>query len=1037
MTSNTHSTFRGRAFDLKSLPPTDSISGYADAPRTDFDETQREGSDTYDVTTGDSSKLSKEGKHASTSDRATTPIHGEGPFSSHIDGSLTLESATHKPSDDEIGGSEPVKELGSPDGGDDSRTESRLVREPAAHPPYIHPISPHDAASIQPSVLKELVPEKQSGSARNVHLPPHEVQQVQGEHLDRESDDGKEHGTSILTKGQALPHGLTPPTSEEDWDRRSNEGKRQHSENQPRPVGASDSQTGTARAEILDGTVPTPDEQLRLEEAQSIQSPQAPEGADPKVLQSMPPPASSSSQFVNDTMIADAVTGVSNMGDDINMREEHGSQDDPLLKHLSGLRDPALAGMSGDSSKDLTLSRRPPMRIDTGITRVSDSSATAAGKSEAILMSTPSESTITGKPPSTVGSVQSPPERMTTRVSSGALRHKSVSEILGETPKITPTQTEKGLFVRESGDSRREDEHALQTPKSASSFPSPDPATFKRRLSELKEKERSKLSTVVFASSRNPDSTQAEYLEEDEQLKKDRDYLLTLFHFQVASPPRAHHLNSLVKSARKTLTTADHLTDFHERQACRVLNKIYELQSRNCWSLRQIERSVEPRRPITHWDVLLGEAKWMRTDFREERKWKIAAAKFTADACAVWVACDPEERKSLQIKARPPPATVNSDPNPAPTPDLVHSVDDDASEATDDECMRDPGSAPAAIFSLPPEMFIFGLNRSPMAEKLLQELPLYQPSAELQKAALHPSDYESDAVWKKDLVAISKYAEGKIVPISKSVRGRVISEAEGPPRKRSRFDYQQADLRQSIPRLPSDIESERILEPEQDDVALFDPEQQHIRDRIHSGHAFRPPSEHAMPSQSFFESRSSSQWTQAEDEELRRIVKEYSYNWSLISSSMTFPSMFSSGAERRTPWECFERWISLEGLPVEMAKINYFRAYHQRLQAAQRTVENNQIVQQQQQGGNPAQVPLRRRTTQPHSVDRRKDQRHLHLIDAMRKLAKKRETAASKQAQGMLLSWKMIFILPAAQRAYGVRANLYNSCKCSRIAEGS
>ena len=932
---------------------------------------------------------------------ATALAPGDGPLPCLTGGSSTPELASEKLSNAERRSLKPVKELESSDNGDDSRTNSRLSRELGVHPSDTHTISSDDAASTQPSVLKELVAEQRSGAAPDVHLPPQEVQEDRLEHLDRETDDAKEHGGSIPDKGQALAHGLTPPISEEDWDRRSNEGKGQHGENQPLPTRTLISQTNLARPETLSRPVPTPDEQLRLEEAQSIHLSQAPEGANSKGFQSMPPPASLSSQFINDTMIdGNAVSGMSSMNDEISTKEEHGRQDDPLLRHINGLRDPAFAGMSGDSSKDLTLSRRPPMRIDTGVSTTSDSSSAAVSKSEAIPMPAPSEIATAGRPPSAVGNAQSAPERMTTRVSSGALRHKSVSEILGETPKITPTQTEKGPFSRESGDSRREDEHALQTPKSASSFPSPDPATFKRRLSELKEKERSKLSTVVFTSSRNPDSTQAEHSEEDDQLKKDRDYMLTLFHFQVASPPRAHQLNSLVKGAHKTLTTADHLTDFHERQACRVLNKIYELQSRNCWSLRQIERSVEPRRPITHWDVLLGEAKWMRTDFREERKWKMAAAKFTADACAVWVACDSEERKSLQIRVRPQPIK-KSDPSSAPTPDLVHFADDEASEVTDDECMRNPGSAPAAIFSLPPEMFVFGLNRSPMAEKLLQELPLYQPGAELQKAALHPSDYESDAAWKRDLVPISKYAEGKIVPISKSAPGRVISEAEGPPRKRSRFDYLQADLRPPISRLPSDVDFERVLEPEQDDVALFDPEQQHIRDRIHTGHAFRPPSEHAMPSQSFFESRSSSQWTQAEDEELRRIVKEYSYNWSLISSSMTFPSMFSSGAERRTPWECFERWISLEGLPVEMAKINYFRAYHQRLQAAQRTVENNQLAQQQQQGGNPAQLPLRRRTTQPHSVDRRKNQRHLHLIDAMRKLAKKRETAASKQAQGM------------------------------------
>jgi chromatin modification-related protein VID21 len=111
--------------------------------------------------------------------------------------------------------------------------------------------------------------------------------------------------------------------------------------------------------------------------------------------------------------------------------------------------------------------------------------------------------------------------------------------------------------------------------------------------------------------------------------------------------------------------------------------------------------------------------------------------------------------------------------------------------------------------------------------------------------------------------------------------------------------------------------------------------------------------------------------------------------------------MFSSGAERRTPWECFERWISLEGLPAEMSKTQYFRAYHSRLQAAQKTHEAQQQALQQNQGSNTPHLPMRRRSTQPHLVDRRKNDKHLRMLEAMRKLAKKRETALHKQQHGM------------------------------------
>ncbi|KAJ5725691.1 Chromatin modification-related protein eaf1 [Penicillium malachiteum] len=155
-----------------------------------------------------------------------------------------------------------------------------------------------------------------------------------------------------------------------------------------------------------------------------------------------------------------------------------------------------------------------------------------------------------------------------------------------------------------------------------------------------------------------------------------------------------------------------------------------------------------------------------------------------------------------------------------------------------------------------------------------------------------------------------------------------------------------------------------------------------------------------MPSVGFFESRQSSQWTMSEDDELRRLVKEYSYNWSLISSCLSSPSLFTSGAERRTPWECFERWVGLEGLPADMSKTQYFRAYHQRLETAQRTVlaqqQAAQQQQQQQQQANNGQ-PQPPCSPPDNTAVARRSSRHLALLDGMRKLAKKRETMLQKQ----------------------------------------
>jgi chromatin modification-related protein VID21 len=85
-----------------------------------------------------------------------------------------------------------------------------------------------------------------------------------------------------------------------------------------------------------------------------------------------------------------------------------------------------------------------------------------------------------------------------------------------------------------------------------------------------------------------------------------------------------------------------------------------------------------------------------------------------------------------------------------------------------------------------------------------------------------------------------------------------------------------------------------------------------------------------------------------------------------------------------------------------MSKTQYFRTYQGRLEQANKTVfaqyQAQQQLQQQTQGQTPAQ-PRRRPTTTPIRVERRRENRHLAIIDGMRKLARKRESAAHKQAE--------------------------------------
>lgn len=880
------------------------------------------------------------------------------------------------------------------------------VRQDGISPSAVLPKSSDDAGSLPQSTAGNIVAEQIPGAARTVHLPPRHVQEQRRE----DADGGAEKSTSVsanLSVGDEHPY-LTPDESKKS-DSTPTVARRSSQDLGDADVDSHRSHDSILRAQMeiarkdaaSAGVPATPDEQLLQEEAHAMQLSDLPS----TVLQApqedvMNPVSEQQSAVTNDLDLenapASSMMGAETQDKAVDEKQNHDEADMPT----PGIRDNSFPGMTGSLSRDLTFSRRPPMRIDTTVAPVKDSLHSLPGRktmTAGMTPFTPSETATSTKSGPSTSQIHSPPERMTTRVSSGALRHKSVSEILGETPRHSSFQTEKGSSDKAAHEIPTE-EHALHSPRSAVSITSPDSAAFKQRLNEIKDKGRSKLSTVVFARQQHPNVTRnGDVLHNHQDSVSDghaepKDYFLSLFAAQATTAPASLALHSLVVSAHKTLTTAEQYIDSQEQQDCRVLQKIYQLQHTNRWSLRQTERSVEPGRPKAHWDVLLSQMKWMRMDFREERKWKLAAAKSIADACAEWIASSSEGRALLQVKLRPL-RTRQESRSTAETPDLIPSAEDD-SDITDFEIPElevGKRGAPASLFSLPPDMFIFGLDQTPVTEKILSELPLYRPSMQIEDIVLQQTSDDAEDEWKKPIIPVSKFVEGKI-----------ITQDHGPPRKKSRYDHSR---KQDSPPLGasqySRVEEEERdeLAPEEDGVALFRPENKHIRDRIHAGHAFRPPTEHLMPPQSFFESRLASQWTQAEDDELRRLIREYAFNWSLISSCLSSSSLFSSGPERRTPWECFERWISLEGLPGDMSKTQYFKAYHTRLQQAQRSYEAQQQALQQHQGNN-GQLPLRRRTTLPFLVERRKNNKHLHLVDAMRKLAKKRETAVHKQQHG-------------------------------------
>ena len=63
------------------------------------------------------------------------------------------------------------------------------------------------------------------------------------------------------------------------------------------------------------------------------------------------------------------------------------------------------------------------------------------------------------------------------------------------------------------------------------------------------------------------------------------------------------------------------------RHEAEVMKAISELRKEGLWSTSRLPKVQEPQRIKTHWDYLLEEMQWLATDFANERRWKMNAAK--------------------------------------------------------------------------------------------------------------------------------------------------------------------------------------------------------------------------------------------------------------------------------------------------------------------------------------------------------------------------------------------------------------------------
>lgn len=460
-------------------------------------------------------------------------------------------------------------------------------------------------------------------------------------------------------------------------------------------------------------------------------------------------------------------------------------------------------------------------------------------------------------------------------------------------------------------------------------------------------------------------------------------------------------LFKLLPGSHKTLMTENFELALLEGKIAVLYARIEELKRQKKWSLRQPIRYYDPyiyskknkKSKAYSWDILLDESKWLSTDFKESTKFK--------KACCFTIAQGIQDYwsygKVMCIK-RAPIKHVGESNKTNIVDQIMSEVETAEPTQRDSPSLKENATSPDNVEGMKTEKADIAdtidisklLERpSPSSEITPPELPEYTKE-DLEAAGI--SDVENvpfkthadiSDLRKVDqsivrnlprysafdgyesLLSSRKSTEFSIMPVSRMLHP--MDSEQG---------WFKIILKDSK---GAELGSSKISGPPEYQKGLFG--SQHRRFNF-----LRPPK---PPNVRNIEFRSPTIWLPQDDMHLIHYVAEFCFNWDLIAAHLNSHSAtlkrYESNIERRTPWQCFERYIQLNE-KFQFSDMKGINAY-----PAQQWLEH----------AHKAQLTTKRRIS-PLGVGNESIQRgHRKLrwasmFDAMRKTMRKREQALAK-----------------------------------------
>ncbi|CUM63221.1 uncharacterized protein PRCAT00000792001 [Priceomyces carsonii] len=489
----------------------------------------------------------------------------------------------------------------------------------------------------------------------------------------------------------------------------------------------------------------------------------------------------------------------------------------------------------------------------------------------------------------------------------------------------------------------------------------------------------------------------------------------------------------LLPGSHKALLTENFELALLEGKIAVLYSRIEELKRQGKWSLRQPKKYNDPflrndEKPAKHhWSTLLQEGKWMAVDFKETRKYKLACCfEISNTITAYWnhdssvcvkrkpIVYLDEERIAKENQSFYDKSEQDSDPKEETGQELEEQLDipqveeardeqnDDIEEgkATEEnlnisenaeskeegiQIFKDANTDFSDPVTIDVEVLLAGNKASEEnAESSKEEAAILEISRSAWPLNLNSNLDSMKKIDQSIIKNLPKYSA--FDDASKHMSAPILHPTESPLAAVSRLLYPFEDENWYKIVLQDSIDFKKSSKsdgPPDYQKGLFGTLSQRRFNYL------KPPKPPLIKN---IEYRSPTIWLPQDDRYLIHSVAEFCFNWDLISehllSSASTLKRYESNIERRTPWQCFERYIQLnEKFQFSDMKGIYAYQAQQWLERAHR-----------------AQLTTKRRIS-PLGVGNESIQRgHRRLrwasmFDAIRKCMKKREITHAKLAQ--------------------------------------